>query len=262
MFQHIKSIFCRHQKPQPLVSVIVTSYNYGRYLGMALDSLLNQSYRNFEILVVDDGSTDNSSEIVSEYAKKYSCIKLYTHPNGVNMGIIASIRLGISKAKGDYVAFCESDDYWAADHLGKVVEVIQNNNNVIIVANGVKLIGDEECIHSREWYIELIKAKLKKGKNRINLHKHQERNYIPTFSAVTIKKDVLTSLDYETPIPAWIDFWLYRQILIEHPLYYVNEDLTFWRQQPKSYNGASKEVTFEDSLRVFIPASNRLIGIK
>ena len=262
MFQHIKSIFCRHQKPQPLVSVIVTSYNYGRYLGMALDSLLNQSYRNFEILVVDDGSTDNSSEIVSEYAKKYSCIKLYTHPNGVNMGIIASIRLGISKAKGDYVAFCESDDYWAADHLGKVVEVIQNNNNVIIVANGVKLIGDEECIHSREWYIELIKGKLKKGKNRINLHKHQERNYIPTFSAVTIKKDVLTSLDYETPIPAWIDFWLYRQILIEHPLYYVNEDLTFWRQQPKSYNGASKEVTFEDSLRVFIPASNRLIGIK
>lgn len=247
---------------RPLVSIIVTSYNYAQYIPETLDSLLKQTYDNYEIIVVDDGSKDNSVDVINEYVSKNDKIKLLLHPNRANKGIIASMKLAIENAKGDFIAFCESDDYWAPNHLEKKVEMINKYKDVCIVSNNIQLVGDPKCIEQREEYISVVRKLLRDGGNKIDLRHNQEVNFIPTFSSVMIKKDVLQSLNFESPIPAWIDFWLYRQILKNNLLFFVDEKLTFWRQHA-SYNGADFiEDKFQVNNAIFLPASDNLIGIK
>ena len=95
-------------KKQPLISVIVASYNYAKYIKETLDSLIRQTNKSFEVIVVDDGSRDQSLPIIEEYANRFKNIKLYTHPGNQNRGLAETVKLGIEKSNGEYIAFCES----------------------------------------------------------------------------------------------------------------------------------------------------------
>ena len=97
---------------KPSISVVVASFNYAGLIGGALDSLLSQTLPADEIIVVDDGSQDDSVAVVRGYAQKHPSVKLYQHEGGVNRGLPATLELGVAKATGDWVAFCESDDLW------------------------------------------------------------------------------------------------------------------------------------------------------
>lgn len=79
----------------PLVSIIVTSYNYDKYISETLNSLINQTYKNIEIIVMDDGSSDNSINIIKNYQKQDPRIKLITHPNNENKGLAFSVKTAI-----------------------------------------------------------------------------------------------------------------------------------------------------------------------
>ena len=81
------------------ISIITTSYNYSKYIRDTIESVLNQTYTDFEYIIFDDGSTDNSLEIIESYAKKDNRIKLYTHPNNENRGLIATNIAAIQKCK-------------------------------------------------------------------------------------------------------------------------------------------------------------------
>ena len=95
-----------------LISVIVPAYNVEPYIARCLDSILNQTHRNLEVLVIDDGSTDHTSLIIDEYAKKDSRIKVTHKKNG---GVSSARIEGIQQANGDYVGFVDSDDYIESD---------------------------------------------------------------------------------------------------------------------------------------------------
>ena len=103
---------------QPLVSVILIFLNTEEYIQEAIDSVLVQTYKCWELLLIDDGSTDNSTEIarryVAEYPEKINCLE---HPNHQNLGMSASRNLGIRNAKGEYIVFLDSDDYWLPNRL-------------------------------------------------------------------------------------------------------------------------------------------------
>lgn len=101
-----------------LVSVILDNYNYGRFISEAIDSVLNQTYTNYELIIVDDGSTDNSREIISEYAEKYPQIRTVFKENG---GQTSAFNAGFAIAKGEIIAFLDSDDYWYPEKLEKIV---------------------------------------------------------------------------------------------------------------------------------------------
>lgn len=244
---------------RPLVSIIVASYNYAHLIGETLDSLLAQTYDNFEIVVVDDGSTDCSLEVIGRYLGSGK-VHLYTHEGGVNRGLCATVRLGIGKARGEYVAFCESDDLWMPQHLERKIAIVNAYEDVAIMSNNIELFGDEEAVKEKERYLNIMKLFLMPGANRIDLTRNRSLNYIATFSAVMIRKDVLDGLDFHSPTPAWLDFWLYRQILKDHLLFYTDEQLTRWRIH-NSFNGliGSKEHVRREAL--FLALSDRLLGI-
>lgn len=244
----------------PLISIVVTSYNYAHFIRETLDSLISQTYKNIEIIVIDDGSKDNSVEVISEYVNKYDFVHLFTHPNNINRGLPESMRLGIENAKGEYVAFCESDDYIREDYVQKKVDIINRYEDVGIISNAIKMFGDEKDIEVRGWVCQHIRKLLKSGGTPVDMRYNQEFNFIPTLSSVMIRRDILMSLDYNTPIPAWIDYWLYRQILIKYMLYFVDEELTFWRQH-ESYNGLENSSKVYGRLAEFLKKSNRLLGL-
>jgi glycosyltransferase involved in cell wall biosynthesis len=102
----------------PKVSVFVPNYNYARYLPECLDSILAQTYHDFEIVIADDGSTDNSHEVLMDYQSRYpEKIHYYWHPGHANKGVAATSNLAISKSQGEYLAWTGSDDVWYPQKL-------------------------------------------------------------------------------------------------------------------------------------------------
>lgn len=105
------------------ISIIMPVYNAQRFLKQAIDSVLNQSYSEFELILVDDCSTDNSFEILCEYEQKDSRVRVFK--NEKNRGVSFTRNFGVSKAKGDYIALIDSDDMWTFDKLQKQLELLE-----------------------------------------------------------------------------------------------------------------------------------------
>lgn len=114
------------------VSVIVPVYNVEKYLEKCLDSLVNQTLKDIEIIVVNDGTPDNSQEIIDNYAKKYSNIKSYIKENG---GLSDARNYGLNKATGEYIAFLDSDDYVSTDMYKKMYEKAVGGNFDMVVCD-------------------------------------------------------------------------------------------------------------------------------
>ncbi|MEL6334977.1 MAG: glycosyltransferase, partial [Cyanobacteria bacterium J06626_26] len=93
-------------KPSILVSVIISNYNYGRFITEAIESVLNQRYSNVELIVVDDGSTDNSRDIIQSYSHRL--ISVFQ----ANSGQGAAFNAGLAQASGDIICFLDADDYY------------------------------------------------------------------------------------------------------------------------------------------------------
>lgn len=115
---------------QNLISIIIPVYNVEEYLAECLDSVLAQTYKNLEIIVVNDGSTDRSGEICQEYAKKDQRIILIEKENG---GLSDARNAGIKMATGEYLMFLDSDDYWGGQIVSDLSKIISDSNPDIIL---------------------------------------------------------------------------------------------------------------------------------
>lgn len=115
-----------------LISIIVPVYNVEEYLKQCLDSILDQTYRNWELILVNDGSTDSSGLICQEYAEKDARIRYYEKENG---GLSDARNYGIEQAQGEYLTFVDSDDFLDASHLNVLYNALVNNDVDISIAN-------------------------------------------------------------------------------------------------------------------------------
>ena len=109
-----------------LVSVVTPTFNCGKYIGKTLESIINQTYNNLEVIVVDDCSTDNTCEIVNYYLNKDNRIKYFCLNE--NSGAAIARTFAIEKARGEFIAFLDSDDIWYEDKLEKQLEFMRINN--------------------------------------------------------------------------------------------------------------------------------------
>ena len=107
------------------VSVVIPNYNYGNFIGAAIESALDQSYKPLQVVVVDDGSSDNSLQVVKQYLKHITLIVQQ------NSGQSAARNAGIKVARGDYVALLDADDYWSPDKLNQQVKLLNHRNQVV-----------------------------------------------------------------------------------------------------------------------------------
>jgi glycosyltransferase involved in cell wall biosynthesis len=123
-----------------LVSIIIPAYNRAQYINQTVDSVLHQTYQNFELIVVDDSSKDGTFEKLKHYGDR---ITLLVHEGHQNKGQAASINLGLSKAKGDYIAILDSDDFWELNKLEVQVEFLDANPDIgLVYCNGYGVDAD------------------------------------------------------------------------------------------------------------------------
>ncbi len=116
-----------------LVTCIIPAFNREKYIAEAIDSVLDQTYGNIEIIVIDDGSTDNTSEIVKSFNSK---VKYFYQPNS---GASAARNSGILKAAGDFISFLDSDDLWEKNKISLQMECFKNNPGIDICLCNTKI---------------------------------------------------------------------------------------------------------------------------
>ena len=121
---------------QPLVSVIMPAYNAEKYIEKAIMSVVNQTYTNWELIVIDDGSKDSTSEIVEKLVKKDERIAFFA--NEKNMGVARTRNRGFDLAKGEYVALLDSDDIWQEEKLEKQLALVDSTDaDIVYTAYGI-----------------------------------------------------------------------------------------------------------------------------
>lgn len=125
----------------PKVSVIIPVYNAERYCCDTISSVLNQTYKNFELILVDDGSTDNSLRIIKDFANNESRIKV-VHTE--NYGVSHARNVGLSYATGEWIHFIDSDDYIEPNMMEEMYSIISKHNDADVVISGVKKIFESE----------------------------------------------------------------------------------------------------------------------
>ena len=121
-------------------SVIICTHNRARLLPRALDSLLAQSESDWEAIIVDDGSTDNTSEVVDRYSSFCPNIRLFQR--SVNRGVAAARNIGVKLSEGRFVTFLDSDDEYAVDHLAVRRSILQSNGDIRMLHGGFRIVGD------------------------------------------------------------------------------------------------------------------------
>ncbi len=127
---------------EPLVSIIMIFLNAERFIQEAIESVLAQSYANWELLLIDDGSIDSSGKVARQYADRYAeKMRYLSHMGGANLGMSASRNLGINSARGELIAFLDADDVWLAEKLERQVEILRLQPAAAMV-----------CGRTRYWY--------------------------------------------------------------------------------------------------------------
>ena len=140
-----------------LVSVIIASYNYQNLIEKAIKSVLNQTYENWELIIVEDGSTDNSEKVIEKYLNPK--VKLFKHENNLNKGLKETLLLGLKNSHGKYIAFLEADDWWEKDCLEKKMKIVNENENIKFIFSDVSISSQKDNI---KWY-ELFSKYIEKA---------------------------------------------------------------------------------------------------
>ena len=225
----------------PELAYIVTSYNYGRFLNENLESLCCQWTEKtpFNILVMDDGSTDDSINIIKSYSEKYNFVSLLTHPGNKNAGLINSMKLALSAVDTPWVAFLESDDFSKPGAVQKLLNKMKGGAGLIFC--NIEPVGIKDT--KSDWFqsyvprISEMMLELNADKEPIKLDALiLAENLIPTFSCAAVKTDLLKEAYFNSPVPEWIDWFLWIQICQKTKVSFIADKLVFWRQHSDSLN--------------------------
>lgn len=198
-----------------LVSVVIPTYNSGLYIKEAVDSVLRQSYKNFEIIVVDDGSIDDTKSILSQYIKTGKIKYLFQE----NKGPAVARNSGIKHSKGEFVAFLDADDIWQDDKLEKQLPLF-SDTDVSLVYSDTLFFGD---FFSFKSHLEMA-GKFYRGKALTFLIKN---NFIPT-SSVVIRRSILEKIGHfneSVKLEVGEDYELWLRIASFSKIDFINESL-------------------------------------
>lgn len=204
-----------------LVSVIIPTFNRASVLERAIESVLAQTYKNYELIIIDDGSTDNTEEVLNKYSE-YKIIK--THNNGVSI----ARNIALKESNGSWIAFLDSDDEWLPDKLAKQITFIEKDPHCLLVH------GDEIWI--RNGVRVNPKNKHKKGGGDQFLTSLKLCAISP--SVALISKTLLTKFGgFRTDYPVCEDYDLWLKITSEEEIGYIDSHLI------KKYGGHDDQLS-------------------
>lgn len=217
----------------PLVSVIIPTYNSERYIRETLASVFHQTYHNFELIVVDDGSRDDTPAVLKSYGDR---IHLEIQQN---RGPAAARNCGIRLARGELISFLDSDDRWVSDKLQKQVDFMLRNPACGLVSTDMSTFDDSGILDSR------VKARIYKIKNGFVMRDLLFGNWIQT-SGVMMRRHCFETVGYFTEEKGLFgeDWILWMQVAAQYPIHFMEEPLAKIRIVPHSFSHHDPDAQF------------------
>lgn len=197
----------------PLVSVIMPSYNSKKYIKKAIDSVLEQTYSNFELIIVDGNSTDGTLDILDEYKKQDRRIKVIQDEG---RGIGAALQLGCQIASGKFIARMDSDDIAINTRFEKQLKIFHSISNLILVASPVIYINEDDSIVGYSFPYT-------------NKRIIQEKVYLIAHPTVMMKKDAYVKAGGYQPLLRAEDYFLWNRMRLMGEFYIFKEPLIKYR---------------------------------
>ena len=203
-----------NRETNPLVSVIIPTCNRGWIIKEAVDSVLSQKFVDFELIVVDDGSTDNTQDILNKYKNN---IKVLKHNN---QGVSAARNKGIALASGRFIAFLDSDDLWLPDKLSMQVNFFNTNKEALI------------CQTEEIWIRNNVRVNPKKRHKKLSgmIFEPSLCLCMVSPSAVMIKRELFEAVGlFDESLPACEDYDMWLRISCRYPVYLIDTPLIIKR---------------------------------
>ncbi|MFO1488664.1 MAG: glycosyltransferase family 2 protein [Verrucomicrobiota bacterium] len=233
----------------PKVSVCIPTYNYARYLPEAIESILNQNFTNFELLIIDDCSKDNTAEVVQRYAAQDS--RVLFSVNSPNVGMVNNWNLCLQRARGEYIKYVFGDDVLCSrDALSKMMEPLAQNPSVSLVASARKII-DNESRFSRT-RSSFRKSLIMPGDQAIRRCVFEQKNLIGEPTVVMFRK-ADAGRGFNARYRQIVDLEMWYHLLEKGRLVYLTEPLCAFRCHPdqQSEHNSRSNVTLDDMVLIF-----------
>lgn len=212
-----------------MISIITPIYNSEKYLDSFLQSLLRQTYKDFELLLINDCSTDNSLKICNEYAKKDNRIKVFS--NEKNSGISKTRNFGLTKIKGEYVIFSDDDDYWPEDALEKLME-ISKKYNADIAIGGFYVVYDNKAVRKKFITAKKVYTKESALKHYLNYKTIYGYPWGKLF-----KKETLKNLKFSEEVSLGEDaIFSFDALMNANMVAFTKEPVYYYRKRNDSYS--------------------------
>lgn len=225
-----------------LVSIIIPTFNRVDYLEEAIQSVVNQTYSNIEVLVVDDGSTTNYAESI---CNKYPNCYYYYKKNG---GLSSARNYGVTKAKGEYIAFLDDDDFWKQDKLEKQVSILKAQKDIDCVHSSAMVVDKE----SNETGTIIGASENKVHKRSGNVFWNALGVWVVKSPTPLIRKKVFSKkMFFDETIKIGEDLDFYWRMFYKHKVLYINQPLAYYRDysdikrlsiQKEKYLGIEKKI--------------------
>jgi glycosyltransferase involved in cell wall biosynthesis len=237
----------------PQVSIIVPNYNHSKFLKQRLDSIFNQTFQDFEVILLDDCSTDNSRDILEEYAKNSKvshCVY-----NEVNSGnTFVQWNKGLELAKGDFIWIAESDDCCELNFLEKLLQPFLSDSEIVLAycqSNRVNIhneITGDWLNHTDNLNSNLFLKDFVLVGNEFLEKFLIYKNVIPNVSAVLFRKSKVLNLDLDSVLKYNGDWLFYLKLIVNGKVAYINEKLNNYRYHSNSVIANAVRVNGRDSL--------------
>jgi glycosyltransferase involved in cell wall biosynthesis len=233
---------------KPLISIIIPSYNQGNFISETIDSILAQSYKNVEILVIDGGSNDETVDILKSYGNKIFWL------SEKDKGQTHAINKGLKLAKGEIISYINSDDYYLENILQKIVQIYEDNKNSFWLT-GDYIIIDEKG-HKMHNYIRIYKSFFRKY---LSFNLLSVLNPIVQPSTFLTKKivDEVGLFDEKLLYTMDYDYWM-RCIKIQNPIV-ITEKLSAFRIHKNSKGGSKFKLQFDEELDVSFKYQKKIV---
>lgn len=225
-----------------MISIIIPIYNVEKYLEKCLDSILNQTYKNLEIILIDDGSTDNSPNICNSYCEKDKRIKII-HKN--NEGVSSARNKGIELSKGKYIVFIDSDDYVSNEHIEVLYDCIISNNVDLVISNLIDISEDGIILNNEE------KESFLMNKDQCLKELLSEDNFYHLCCGNIYRKDLLEKIRFNCKyrIAEDLDF-LYRYIKQISSAYFLSKNTYYYLKREGSATNSIYSEKWNDELKI------------
>lgn len=205
----------------PLLTVVITSYNHASYITQTIESVLNQSYQPIEVIVIDDGSTDSSPLLIKKYASR---LKMICQEN---KGVVHARNLGLKMAQGKYIAFVDSDDVISFDRFEKQIFLLEKRPELALVYSNAAIIDSEDKILG--YFHDIYKPYQKKP----DVMLFGKYCFIPMIT-VMLRKSVFNQVGPFDGYGPLCDYFKWIEISHLHPIHGTDEVMGFWRRHQKS----------------------------